>query len=92
MERCSEYQKSETYGQFLDGNPCARCDKPEADHLTAWFVPVSAPKEGHLIVYAHQSAEAVTIAGKKGYVADGQIREATQGDEAGKLKVLRPWS
>lgn len=92
MSKCS-YQKPETYGQFLDGNPCDRCRRPEVEHLTPYVVTVEPNRgqEGYLIVYALMSADALAIAERKGYPLTGAVREATEADSK-PIKTLRPWS
>jgi hypothetical protein len=87
------YAKPETYGQFLNGNPCATCQKPEADHLTAYVVPLQPNRglDGYLIVYAHLAGDALLIAEHKNYSTTGSVREATEADTK-PVKVLRPWS
>lgn len=87
-EKACRYSRPKTYGQFLDGNPCLGCGRPEADHLTAYSAPVAG---GYLIVYAHAAADVAAIADKKKFSLTGPVREAVAADSK-PLKTLRPWS
>lgn len=87
-EKACRYSRPKTYGQFLDGNPCADCERPEADHLTPYTATVSG---GYIVVYAHRAADVAGIAGKKGFTLTGPVREAAAADSQ-PLKTLRPWS
>lgn len=82
------YSRPKTYGQHLDGNPCAACGRPEADHLTAYTAPIAG---GCIVVYAHAAADVAGIASKKQLALTGPVREATVADSQ-PLKTLRPWS
>lgn len=89
QETVCKYERPKTYGQFLDGNPCAGCGRSEAAHLTAYRVPLAG--EGYLVVHAHHAASAGDIAGRKGYSMAGPIVEAA-GQDSAPVKTLRPWS
>lgn len=92
MKKC-DYVKPETYGKFLNGNPCAACGKSEADHLTAYVVALEPARgqDGYLVVYAHMAEDALAIAKRKDYPVVGSVREAN-GTDTKPVKTLRPWS